>query len=114
MMALNFDYGLTDSTLCSMCILSNTKRRFLGKFDLTRSVPKRSVRMNSNPSPLALGTAVVHLLGGVQEHHRLEHVGQLLNQGLKPKKKRKPITTDLSLVQRIRIGIRILVIFCAY
>ncbi len=89
MMALNFDYGLTDSTYSLQHSLQRVYfveyGNSLGKFDLTRSVPKRSVRMNSNPSPLALGAAVVHLLGGIQQHHRLEHVGQLLYQGLKPK-----------------------------
>ncbi len=86
-MALNFDYGLTDSTYSLQRVYFVEYGNSLGNFDLIRSVPKRSVRMNPNPSlvGLALGAAVVDLLGGVQQHHRLEHVGQLLNQGLKPK-----------------------------
>ena len=64
---------------------------FLASFDYLILIARlESIRLNeSEPVGLALGTAVVHLLGRVQQHHRLEHVRQLLNQGLEPKYRKR-------------------------
>ncbi len=80
--------------LCAACVFC--RMRYDDSLaSLIWHVPSRNDPSEWIPNPslvgLALGTAVVDLLGGVQQHHRLEHVGQLLYQGLKPKKNEKQL-----------------------